>query len=113
LPFPLPLLLISQEPHLGWLALNPPALLDSPEVSIDLDFVQVLLLVFPLFAFELSNIAIFVPPDVIAEVAVERRSVKFKQSHFFIETGRFHPDTPGTPESFQPLNRFVKSVVHQ
>jgi hypothetical protein len=87
LPFPLPLLLFRKEPHLGRLTLDPPALLNGPQVSINLNLVQGIFLVFPVLPLESGNVAVLIAPDVVAEIAVERSAMNLKQSYFFVEAG--------------------------
>jgi hypothetical protein len=82
LPLPFQLLLLGKEPHLGWLSLDPPTFLDGLEVAIDLDVIQGFLLVFAVLLLESSNIAVLAPPEVVAEIRIDRRAMKLKQSPF-------------------------------
>jgi hypothetical protein len=109
--FPPPLLLVRQEPHLRRLALDPPSLLDGLEFPIDLGFVQGVLLVFAVFPFESGNVQILIPPDVVAEITVERSAMNLKERHLFVEAGGVHTGILGSLEPFQSLNRFVESAI--
>ena len=56
LPLPFLLLLLGEEPHLGWFALHAPALLNGPQVLIDLHLVQGVLLVFAVLPLESGRV---------------------------------------------------------
>jgi hypothetical protein len=113
LPLPLVLCFLAKEPHLGWFALDPSAFLNGPEVPINLDFVQVVLLVFAVPLLESGGVSILIPPDVVADITVERSAMNLKQRYFFIETGGAQTGMLGTFEPFQSLNCFVEPAIHQ
>jgi hypothetical protein len=87
LSLPFSLFLLGQEPHFGRFSLDPPAVLDGLEIAIDLDFVEGGLFVLAVLPLESGHVPVLVPPDVVAEIAVERRPVNLKQRYFFVETG--------------------------
>jgi hypothetical protein len=111
LPLPVPLLLLRQEPHLGRLALDPPALLNGPQVSINLNLVQGVLLVFPVPLFEPGYVPVFVPTYVVAEIRIDRCAVNLKERYFFVEASGVQAQIPGSLEPLQSLNRFVESAI--
>jgi hypothetical protein len=71
LPFPVPLLLIREEPHLGRLALDPAAFLNGSQVPVNLHLVQSVLLKFAVLPLESGYVPVLIPPDVVAEITVE------------------------------------------
>jgi hypothetical protein len=110
--YPFPLLLLRQEPHLGRLTLDPPALLNGPQVSINLNLVQGVLLVLAVLPLESGNVPVLIPPDVVAEIAVERSAMYLEERHFFVEASSVQTWIFDTLEAFQSLNRFIKSAIH-
>jgi len=68
LSLPFPLLSLRREAHLRGRAFDPPAFLDSLEVTIDLDVVRGLLLVLAVLLLESGDVAVLALPDVVAEI---------------------------------------------
>src|ERR1700723_3791711 len=88
LSFPFPLLFLCKEPHLGWFALDAPAVFHHPHVTIDLHLVQGALLVFAVPGFKSDGVLLLRALDRCTEIGIEPRPMILEKHELFIEARR-------------------------
>src|SRR5258708_13403345 len=113
LAFPFALLARCEESHNGRIPALAPALLDGPQVLIDLHFIKGLLPVFTVSLFEAGGVLMLATLDVVAEAAVEQGAVDFEERQFFVEIRGIQTGVLGTPQPLQAANSLVNAPVHQ
>src|SRR5258708_36585694 len=113
LAFPFALLARCEESHNGRIPALAPALLDGPQVLIDLHFIKGLLPVFTVSLFEAGGVLMLATLDVVAEETVQQGAVDFEERQFFVEIRGIQTGVLGTSQPLQAANSLVNAPVHQ
>lgn len=85
LPLPFLLLLLCQEPDFWRFSLKSPALLDGVDILINLHLIETFFLVFAVQFGKSCLVPLLRAVHVVAEVAIEKRTMRLKQNEFFVE----------------------------